>query len=166
MGGGGKGSLVAGSAADRPAVGGVAGTTWPKAPRGHARGIGRWPGTATAMAAFLLGLTVLASLGTTQPRGNPRQGEVLYREKCVLCHGNRGEGWDWTAKVPKPPVPVPDLAQVVRERSDDYLFSIVRDGGEAVGRTRFMPGFGFQMSDEEVWDLIAYLRLLSGRARQ
>ncbi len=113
----------------------------------------------------LLALLLLIPLGlAAQPRGNPRHGEALYREKCVLCHGGQGEGWDWTKKVVQPPVPVPDLAQVVPGRDDDYLFAIVRDGGEAVGRTRFMPAFGFQLSDQEVWDLVAYLRTLR-RAR-
>lgn len=113
--------------------------------------------------ARILGLLLLlaapAAMGA-QPRGNPDRGETLYRERCVLCHGDRGAGWDWTVKLARPPVPVPDLAEVVPERSDQYLFDVIRDGGEAVGRTRFMPPFGFQLSDEEVWDLVAYLRML------
>lgn len=95
-----------------------------------------------------------------QSRGDARSGRELYVEKCTLCHGGRGEGWDWSAKVARPPVPVPDLATVVPERSDRYLFDIVKEGGEAVGRTRFMPGFGFQLTDDEIWDLIAYMRSL------
>jgi cytochrome c oxidase cbb3-type subunit 3 len=98
-----------------------------------------------------------------QPPGNPRRGEMLYREKCTLCHGAQGQGWDMAKKVERPPVPVPDLAQVVPDRSDRYLFDVVRDGGEAVGRTRFMPPFGFQLSDQEVWDVVAYLRTLRPR---
>lgn len=114
--------------------------------------------------AVLLVLLVLFTAGPVfaQPRGDARNGREQYIEKCVLCHGSRGEGWDWAKKVAKPPVPVPDLAKVAPERSDKFLFDVIKDGGEAVEKTRFMPPFGFQLSDQEVWDLVAYLRSLSG----
>lgn len=110
-------------------------------------------------------ILLLAGSALAQPRGEARNGFELYREKCVLCHGSQGEGWDWTQKVAKPPVPVPDLAQVVPQHSDQFLFDVVKEGGEAVGKTRFMPPFGFQLSDQEVWDLVAYMRSLGGKAK-
>jgi mono/diheme cytochrome c family protein len=110
-------------------------------------------------------LLLVAASALAQTRGDPRNGRELYMEKCVLCHGSQGEGWDWTRKVARPPVPIPDLAKVSPERSDQFLFDVVRDGGEGVGKTRFMPPFGFQLSDQEVWDLVAYIRSLSGKTR-
>lgn len=100
-----------------------------------------------------------------QGKGDPRHGEALYKEKCVLCHGGHGEGWDWGKKVAQPPVPVPDLGAVVPERDDQFLFTVVREGGEAVGKTRFMPAFGFQLSDADVWDLVAYLRAIAEKGK-
>jgi mono/diheme cytochrome c family protein len=116
---------------------------------------------------LLLFLFVLLLPGPvlSQPQGDPKKGRELYMEKCVLCHGSQGEGWDWTKKVDKPPIPVPDLAKASPEQSDQYLFDVVKEGGEAVGKTRFMPPFGFQLSDQEVWDLVAYIRSL-GRKRK
>ncbi|MGH7312789.1 MAG: c-type cytochrome [Candidatus Rokuibacteriota bacterium] len=115
---------------------------------------------------MLAGAAVLAlALATGEAQaaspGDPGRGRELYAERCVLCHGGRGQGWDWSQKVATPPVPVADLTQVTSERSDAYLFEIVKDGGEAVGRTRFMPPFGFQLNDQDVWDLVAYMRALS-----
>jgi mono/diheme cytochrome c family protein len=49
--------------------------------------------------------------------------------------------------------------------SDQYLFDIVKDGGEAVGKTRFMPAAGRVLNDEEIWDVVAYLRSLRRQAR-
>jgi mono/diheme cytochrome c family protein len=113
---------------------------------------------------ILLVLALLVPVvAAPQSKGDRRQGEALYQEKCVLCHGGAGQGWDWSKKVEQPPVPVPDLATVVPERDDAFLFSVVRDGGEAVGQTRFMPPFGFQLSDQEVWDLVAYMRSLPAK---
>lgn len=108
---------------------------------------------------------LLADALFAQPKGDARKGQDLYTEKCVLCHGSQGEGWNWTRKVASPPVPVPDLAQAVPKRSDRFLFDIVKGGGEAVGKTRFMPPFDFQLSDPEVWDLVAYLRMLGRNAK-
>ena len=95
-----------------------------------------------------------------QTKGDPKKGEDFYAEKCVLCHGAQGQGWDWSKRAEKPPIPIPDLTKVVSQRSDQYLFDIVHGGGEAVGKTRLMPPFGFQLSDQEVWDLVAYMRTL------
>lgn len=119
------------------------------------------------MSVVLILLLVAVALGpaVAGEKGDPAHGRVLYMEKCVLCHGGKGEGWDWARKVPKPPVPVPDLARVVPELSDEYLFDVVKGGGEAVGKTRFMPPFGFQLSDQEVWDLVAYMRSLAQKAQ-
>jgi mono/diheme cytochrome c family protein len=118
---------------------------------------------------LLLGLAgglFLAPVTVAQEgRGDPGRGGALYRERCLLCHGGQGEGWDWSKKVETPPVPVPDLAQVAPDRSDQYLFDVVKEGGEAVGMTRFMPPFGFQLTDDQVWDLVAYMRALAKRAR-
>ena len=93
-------------------------------------------------------------------------GRELYVERCVLCHGTRGHGWEWNQKVMKPPVPVPDLAETVPRLKDDYLRAIILDGGEAVGKTRFMPAFRFNMGEGEAEALIKYLRsVAAGSAR-
>jgi mono/diheme cytochrome c family protein len=66
------------------------------------------------------------------------------------------------------------LVEANREAADPYscypkgrstkigsvLFDIVHGGGEAVGKTRLMPPFGFQLNDQEVWDIVAYMRTL------
>lgn len=113
-----------------------------------------------AALSFLLVL-LLGDALFAQTKGDAKKGENLYIEKCVLCHGPQGEGWNWAKKAAKPPVPVPDLATVAPQRSAQYLFDVVKEGGEAVGKTRFMPPFGFQLSDQEVWDIVAYMRALS-----
>jgi len=99
-----------------------------------------------------------------QVTGDRRTGQELYLEKCVLCHGSHGQGWDWGKKA-EPPIPVPDLVKTVPQHPDQYLFDIVKGGGEAVGKTKFMPPFGFQLGDKEVRDIVAYLRTLGEPSR-
>lgn len=112
-----------------------------------------------------LALTLfMATSLAAQFKGDAQKGRNLYLERCVLCHGSQGEGWDWSKKAP-PPIPVPDLAREAPKQSDQYLFEIVKGGGEAVRKTRLMPPFGFDLSDQDIWDIVAYLRMLGRNAK-
>ncbi|MEC9219865.1 MAG: cytochrome c, partial [SAR324 cluster bacterium] len=91
---------------------------------------------------------------------NLKIGEEVYIERCVLCHGKNGEGWDWKKKAAKPPVPVANLLKVLPNRTDEYLATVIKFGGNAVGLTDFMPALGFNLTDRDVNNLIAYLRAL------
>ena len=84
---------------------------------------------------------------------------------CVLCHGPAGEGWDWKKKAAKPPVPVPNLKEVIPERTDEYLQAVIKEGGRAVGLSEFMPALGFNLSDQEIQYLISYLRALNHKTQ-
>ncbi len=120
----------------------------------------------------ILPLPVLAIVAVSVPalaaeEGDPKLGRELYVEYCLQCHGGRGEGWGWAKKIPPPPVPIPDLSnqELMIRLSNQYLFDIIKGGGEAVGKTRLMPPAGRVMSDEAIWDVIAYLRSLSQSAQ-
>ena len=39
----------------------------------------------------------------------------------------------------------------------DYLFAIIADGGEAIGKKRTMRPFSGELSDAEIVDVIAYI---------
>ena len=84
---------------------------------------------------------------------------------CVLCHGPAGEGWDWKKKAAKPPVPVPNLKEVIPERTDEYLQAVIKEGGRAVGLSEFMPALGFNLSDQEIQYLISFLRTLKQKTQ-
>jgi mono/diheme cytochrome c family protein len=87
-------------------------------------------------------------------------GKDLYVERCVLCHGSRGHGWDWGQKVVKPPVPVPDLVETLPTRDDAFLRTVILDGGKAVGASGLMPAFRFNMTEAEAEAVVRYLRSL------
>ena len=44
------------------------------------------------------------------------------------------------------------------ERNDAYKELIVRRGGKALGRSEFMPPWGNELTDEQISDVIAFLR--------
>ena len=118
------------------------------------------------MAGLAFLLTLLSPcLLYAQLTGDPKKGEEIYVEKCTLCHGAQGAGWDWSKKVEQPPIPVPDLAKSGPAQSDRFLFDIIKGGGEAVGKTRLMPPFSFLLSDKEIWDVVAYIRTLGAKKK-
>ena len=116
----------------------------------------------------VVGILTLSASGLAAQKGDPDQGKMLYIEYCVQCHGGRGEGWGWSNKIPPPPVPIPDLSdpELMKQLSDQYLFDVIKGGGEAVGKTRLMPPAGRVISDEEIWDVVAYLRSLTRTAQE
>jgi mono/diheme cytochrome c family protein len=43
---------------------------------------------------------------------------------------------------------------------DDYLATVITEGGEAVGKSGFMPSWKTTLSKEDIADVIAYIRKL------
>jgi len=91
--------------------------------------------------------------------GNPLSGNAdairfgtgLYRALCADCHGMDARG-----------VRAPDLTQVwASGRTDDGLFKTVRNGVPGTEMpANPLPG----MADQEVWQILAYLRTLAATA--
>ena len=45
--------------------------------------------------------------------------------------------------------------------TDTYLFTIIKQGGQAVQKSQMMPPWGTQLKDQQIWDVIAYVRSLA-----
>lgn len=87
---------------------------------------------------------------------NPANGEDIYQEKCLPCHGENGLGDGPQANQlpnPVPPLGDPDVA---RAASPAGWYNIVTNGNIE----RFMPPFK-SLSDRQRWDVVAYLYTLS-----
>jgi mono/diheme cytochrome c family protein len=92
-------------------------------------------------------------------RATPAQ--RLYLTHCATCHGANGEGsWRATIFLMRPG----NLAdpRVMDSLSDEYLFLLIRNGGAALGKPG-MPAFGYHLTDDEIRELIRYLRTLPKR---
>ncbi|NIP31859.1 MAG: cytochrome c, partial [Candidatus Dadabacteria bacterium] len=44
--------------------------------------------------------------------------------------------------------------------TDDYLFNIIKYGGTSVNKSQFMPAWGSTLSDQDINDVISYIRSL------
>ncbi len=88
---------------------------------------------------------------------NPiRRGEVVFKSNCVLCHGVKADGKGRASVLYDPPP-----ANLTRsDKNDQYKKMIVTYGGEAMGRSPVMPIWGEQLSEQEIDDVVAYLRTI------
>jgi len=105
-------------------------------------------------------LTVTLFPGLALAQGNADKGKALYAQQCVSCHGASGKG-DGPAAVALNPKPrnLTDKTYMAT-RSDQSLFDVTKKGGAAVGKSPLMPGFGAALKDENIQDIVAFLRSL------
>ena len=89
---------------------------------------------------------------------DPEPGRALFVKHCAVCHGAEGEGDGQLSPHLKPPPG--DLPQQVGERSDWELYLLIRDGGQAVGRSPVMVGFGERLSEAELLAVTVFTRSL------
>jgi mono/diheme cytochrome c family protein len=84
----------------------------------------------------------------------PPRGAVAYHEMCVSCHGAPGVARSeiGSGMAPRPV----DLVQVAPRWSDREVFWIVKHGMRLVG----MPAFGPTHGDDEIWDIVTFVRTL------
>jgi len=116
----------------------------------------------------LLGLALLAptllaaSAVTAQNRssGNSSKGRDIYLRYCSGCHGEDGRG---EAKTFRPNVGNLAVKQLMDELSDEYLFTVIQKGGAAVGKNAAMPAWSAQLGDDDIRDVVAFVRTLSRR---
>ena len=134
--------------------------------------VGIWPSrlSGTARRAFLAtaltlgGAAVLLALGSGGGRqlenplpptpGSINAGDSLYVENCLACHGTGGRG-DGPDAPGLEPVPA-DLTVHVPVHEDGAIFDFVMDGIDGSA----MPSFADEMSENDVWNLVNYLRTL------
>ena len=88
-------------------------------------------------------------------------GQSLYQENCVPCHGLNGSGNGPAALSLNPP-PADFAAGHTNTHPDGDLFFWIREGIEDTA----MPAFGENLTREETWHLVNYVRRLSSRVDQ
>jgi mono/diheme cytochrome c family protein len=92
-----------------------------------------------------------------------RTGERMFVVYCQTCHGPKGQGGAPMAdmsggkkRFPIPPALLSGAGAITPLRSDGYIFLTIQQGGA------IMPPYGYAMSDQEIWAVVAYIRTLEG----
>ena len=88
------------------------------------------------------------------------QGKALYNGKgaCFNCHGKDGDGNGPVAAQLNPSPRNFQHHGFWRHRTEGEIFWVIKNG--SVGTS--MVGFGGQLTDEEIWSLIQYVRSFAG----
>jgi mono/diheme cytochrome c family protein len=92
--------------------------------------------------------------------GDAQAGQSKFQTLCATCHGQTGRG-DGPAAAALRPQPR-DMSDDEWQESvdDDFLRTVIRNGGTAVGLSPMMTPFGHALNDEEIENVVAYIRTL------
>ncbi len=110
----------------------------------------------------------VASAGHEMDDRDLTSGQALYAEQCASCHGVNLEGQpDWQTPDNNGILPAPphDETGHTWHHDNQLLFEYTQLGGEAAlaargvnGFASGMPGFGDILTDDDIWDILAYIR--------
>ena len=105
-------------------------------------------------------LVAIPSIGSAQTAGDAKAGKQKYDTVgCTGCHGvsGKGDGPAAAALNPTKPRDFTDCSIMAGE-SDEIIFTIIKGGGQSAGRSLTMPAWRASLSDQDIRDLIAYIR--------
>ena len=85
------------------------------------------------------------------------RGKKVYKTQCALCHGEKGDGKGDLATDMKLNLPDFTKPDALAKRTDGELFAIIGTGKDP------MPSQKGRMSEQQLWNLVNYLRALSGK---
>lgn len=91
-------------------------------------------------------------------------GNTVYAKACAECHGANLEGeanWREPKEDGKLPAPPHDPSGHTWHHGDFLLFKYTKHGGASIAPKGFksgMPGFADNLSDEEIWAVLAYIK--------
>lgn len=96
---------------------------------------------------------------TPTPAGNAAEGEQLFVQTCAACHGPKGEGIQGLGK---------DMtaSEFISGKTDDELVEFIKVGRapddplNTTGVAMLPKGGNPSLTDEDLYDIVAYMRTL------
>ena len=115
--------------------------------------------------ALLVAAAGLSASAAAEP-GDAKNGKIIYAKRCQLCHGVEGDGGGPAAERLNPPPRDFSEGQYKYKTThfddaipnDEDLFRMIRDGMPGTA----MPGWSDILSEQDLWDLTAYIKIFAG----
>jgi mono/diheme cytochrome c family protein len=94
-----------------------------------------------------------------------KRGQRIYENHCLSCHGKEADGKGPVASAIRYPAPPTNFKEpgTIAQLPINYVFWRVRDGG--IFNKQFksaMPGWGDELDEEEIWEVIMYIYTKAG----
>jgi cytochrome c oxidase cbb3-type subunit 3 len=107
-----------------------------------------------ALCAVVLSTSLIAQAADAE------QGKKLYGQFCASCHGQSGKG-DGAAAAALNPKPRDHTDKdYMSKMSDADMLKVIKNGGASIGKSPLMPPWGASLKDDQIQDIIAYIRTL------
>lgn len=130
------------------------------------------------MSSFAFALVAITAVSAQKPGGsaeaakmkNPvavsaasvAAGKTAYERNCRFCHGTDAKGNGQMAPKDTHPSDLTD-AKWDRGATDGEIFAVLRDGA---GPDFAMKGYKGRMTDNDMWNVVNYLRSLGPQAKK
>jgi mono/diheme cytochrome c family protein len=89
------------------------------------------------------------------------QGKRIFYEKCVWCHADSTPAGPSNRSNVSPEPPLMNDGTTLNTESDASLHRIIAFGGPTAGKSAMMPPYGLSLRDEEIDDLVAFIRVIA-----
>ncbi len=117
------------------------------------------------VATLATGFLALSLGAAVSKDGDAEKGETVYLKRCLQCHGEEGDGLGPAAERLNPPprdftlglYKIKSSAFDADLPNDEDLLRMVRDGMPGTA----MPGWGDMLSEQDMWDVIAYIKIFA-----
>lgn len=109
---------------------------------------------------FLMVFLVFVIAADAAQKGNPESGRRIYQSFCSQCHGVKGNGTGRKGRaLDTKPADHTDK-EAMSKRTDAEIYGIIWYGGKNTGLSELMPSWRNVLKEQEVWDIISYIRIL------
>jgi mono/diheme cytochrome c family protein len=101
------------------------------------------------------------TFGATLVAGaDPNHGKTYYYSYCIACHGwlMHGDGPSASELNPRPRTLT--RGEYMQKKTNLEIFTVIKGGGEAVSLSSSMPNWGNVLQDQDIWDIIAFIRAM------
>jgi len=89
------------------------------------------------------------------------QGKRIFYTQCVWCHADATPAGPSNRSNVTPVPPLANDGEALNKENDATLRNAIALGGSALGKSAMMPPYGRTLSEEEITDLIAYIRAVA-----
>ncbi len=91
---------------------------------------------------------------------DPTHGKTYYYSYCIACHGwlMHGDGPSASELNPRPRTLT--RGDYMQKKTNLELFTVIKGGGEAVALSSSMPNWGNVLQDQDIWNIIAFIRAM------